>query len=63
MLSDKLSIALSDFIEVAEKQEDVIREKDRDIQDIISECERALREPDIYRDILTEIVEEYKQAL
>ncbi|KEH89570.1 hypothetical protein Z967_08290 [Clostridium novyi A str. 4540] len=63
MLSDKLSIALSDFIEAAAKQEDVIREKDRDIQDIISECERALREPDIYRDILTEIVEEYKQAL
>ncbi|KEI15789.1 hypothetical protein [Clostridium haemolyticum] len=63
MLSDKLSVAMSDFIESAAKQEDIIREKDRDIQAIISECERALREPDIYRDILTEIVEEYKQAL
>lgn len=63
MLSEKLSVAMSDFIESAEKQEDLIREKDKDIQAIISECERALREPDIYKDILTEIVEEYKQAL
>lgn len=63
MLSDKLSIALSDFIEAAEKQEDLIREKDRDIQAIVSEIERALREPTIYKDILSNIVEEYKQTL
>ncbi|WP_085829094.1 hypothetical protein [Clostridium massiliodielmoense] len=63
MLSEKLSIALSDFIEAAEKQEDVIREKDRDIQAIVGEIERALREPTRYKEILSNIVEEYKQAL
>ncbi|KEI16960.1 hypothetical protein Z959_08175 [Clostridium novyi B str. ATCC 27606] len=63
MLSDKLSVAMSNFIEAAEKQEDLIREKDKDIQTIVSEIERALREPTIYKDILSNIVEEYKQAL
>ena len=63
MLSYKLSVAMSDFIESAAKQEDVIREKDKDIQAIVSEIERALREPNIYKDILSNIVEEYKQAL
>ncbi|KEH97190.1 hypothetical protein [Clostridium botulinum] len=63
MLSDQISIVLSDLTEIATKQEDLIREKDLDIQVIVGKIEIALSQPDIYKNILIEIIEEYKQAL
>ncbi|AEB75874.1 conserved hypothetical protein [Clostridium botulinum BKT015925] len=54
---------LSDLTEIATKQEDLIREKDLDIQVIVGKIEIALSQPDIYKNILIEIIEEYKQAL
>lgn len=63
MLSNKLNIVMSDFVEAAEKLEERVNKKDEDIQEIVSKCEIALGAPILRKQILEEIIEEYKEAL
>ena len=66
MLSSSLRARIGDFIEEAEKQERLIEEKDVTIQAIVTKCEQILLfEPltKVGRDILTEIIREYREAI
>jgi len=63
MLSQKLNNSLHDFVEEAEKQEQLIKYKDKTIQCIIKACENALRCPNLTDRILKGIIEEYKEAI
>ncbi|NEZ46520.1 hypothetical protein FDF74_04730 [Clostridium niameyense] len=63
MLSYKVNCAMSDLLEEAEKQEQLILQKEQDIQDIVGECEKALKNPNLVNSILKNIIEEHKQAI
>lgn len=63
MLSEKLDNSLCDFIEEARKQEKLLEDKEKDIQAIVGKCEEALMDPSSAKEILQEIIEEFKEAL
>lgn len=66
MLSETLGNSIGDFIEQAEEQESYIQVLEERIQEIVSRCEHVLRfEPltKVGKDMLEEIVEEFKEEL
>ena len=66
MLSETLRSTLEDLVEESERQEDIIANKDSDIQNIVARCEHVLRfEPltKVGKGILEEIIEEFKEEL
>lgn len=63
-LSEKIENSLCDFLEESRKQEELLKKKDKIIQDIVKECEKALTSPpQLTPYILKGIIEEYKEAL
>ncbi|MBU3226780.1 hypothetical protein [Clostridium algidicarnis] len=66
MLSETLRSTLEDLVEESERQEDIIDNKNSDIQSIVTRCEHVLRfEPltKVGKGILEEIIEEYKEDI
>ncbi|MBU3195687.1 hypothetical protein KPL26_03290 [Clostridium algidicarnis] len=66
MLSETLRNTLEDLVEESERQEDIITNKDSDIQSIVARCEHVLKfEPltKVGKNILEEIIEEFKEEL
>lgn len=66
MLSETLRSALEDLVEESERQESDIQALEERIQEIVNRCEHVLRcEPltKVGKDILEEIVEEFKEEL
>lgn len=63
MLSKELYTFSIDFVEKLEQQEKLLRQKDETIQEIVAKCEVALAAPALRKNILKEIIEEYKEDI
>ncbi|MBU3208568.1 hypothetical protein KPL28_02825 [Clostridium algidicarnis] len=66
MLSETLRSTLEDLVEESERQEDIIANKNSDIQSIVAGCEHVLRFElltKVGKNILEEIIEEFKEEI
>lgn len=66
MLSETLRNTLEDFVEESERQESDIQALEERIQEIVNRCEHVLRFEALTRvgkDMLEEIVEEFKEEI